>query len=300
MDVAEGRAAIEKYVFGGHYGGSRVPRGVAPEVVSQLLKERLPGNTDADDMAKALDVMRFYECADVLPVVKPLLARSPEGYEELLKKLCLCQMFGDLGTREQADEAAAYLNRSLAPSTNALDAAAVLLETLVVLAPAGDVEVFAKHLSIQVAELAKEQQKDEASMAAFDKADAIRRNDLPRARFKIAYKLKLLAQEPPVRRLRLVRLYLGQEPVTDSYFQTWSGRLLRQEVHQGNGPGIFAELAKVLDSVDPEMLGKERAADVPVLRAGRALDYFNAPLTDRQKANYKKAKSGTMDFLWDE
>ena len=77
LDEPQGHEALEKYIFGGHYGPMRVPRGIAPELVTKFIRENVATDADAEDLQKTLEVMRFYESADVLPHFAPRIAGRP-------------------------------------------------------------------------------------------------------------------------------------------------------------------------------------------------------------------------------
>src|SRR5437773_10278594 len=82
---AEGRDALNRYVFAGRYGGIRVPRGIEPRVVAQFLRETLVADAEPNAFARANDVMRFYESAEVLPHLREVLKAPDRGGGALVR-----------------------------------------------------------------------------------------------------------------------------------------------------------------------------------------------------------------------
>jgi len=300
LEPDEARVPLEKYVFGGPYGGIRVPRGIDPAFVGRYLGERLDHEADAGDLAKALEVLQFYECAETLPAIRRLEGPAGRDFEGLTRQLVLLQILGEIGEPEDLSRARERLGRDLVPHPSAAEAAAYYFDTYLSLAPGIEIDAYESRLRELEKSLAARQEESEADMAAYDKIAALVNNGIPRARAHMAFKARVLALAPVPQREELVRIYLGLGGVNTGYFQIWAGRRLRRLASDGAGAEILIQLGDAIDAADAEAVGTERSVDVVVLRAARACTYLGGSLNDRQKAKVARAGTGTMDFLWDE
>jgi hypothetical protein len=299
LDEPQGHEALEKYIFGGHYGPMRVPRGIAPELVTKFIRENVATDADAEDLQKALEVMRFYESAQVLPHFAPNINRAPADRDGFRRQAVTCQMFGDLGQQTDAEHAANHFNQHLAPLPDAILLSSLTLETLLTLAPAGTLQPFEAQVKAEVSRLAPAQRSSEEAMMAYDKIAAIQRNEIPRTRKLIELKKTLLLQKPPERRHPVVELYLGRSKINDLYLQNWAARLLRQEAMASDPRPLWDEFGKMVDEVPIDALGKDPKTDALLLRAAHALEYLEGPLTVLQREKMSHAKTATIDFLDD-
>src|SRR5260370_35428670 len=134
----ESRTLLTIFVFEGRYGGSRAPRGIEPDFVSRFIRERLEPGSPPGAYAAVLELLRFYERADVLPHLRRALTGNEASGADLVRSAHVLQAIGDLGTRDEAAQAADYFDRILAPHRE-LSARLypVFLDTIVALAPAG-------------------------------------------------------------------------------------------------------------------------------------------------------------------
>jgi hypothetical protein len=243
--------------------------------------------------------MRFYESADVLPHFAPRIAGRPSDGGDFKRQAVICQMFGDLGQTAEAERAADHFNQDLVPRADAIPLSALMLETLLILAPAGTLQPFEARINEEVSRLAPAQRSSEAAMMAHDKIAAIQRNEIPRARRLIEFKKKLLLQKPPERLHPLVELYLGRGKMSDPYLQNWGARLLRQEAMTTDPKPASDEFGKVVDGVPMDALGQDPKADALLLRAARAMEYFGGVPAASQLEKISKAKTATQNFLDD-
>lgn len=297
-DRRRGRELMAEYVRGGRYGPARVPRGVAPEVVLELLRDVLGPETEPPDVAKALEAARFYE----LPEAVPYFSRTRERLEsrdDLKRWAHALQAAADLGGVADASEAARAFDTRLVPAPAATDELQLLLATRLVLAPQGTTRALASRLRAAVAEAQRHEERDEASMMAFDKLDAIERNDLPRTQALSEAKAKLAAASGPQRLEPLVDAYLQKGAAAGLYLETWSARLLRRAAWADPAP-VLAALVRAFDAADPAKAG--RLADFQAVRAAQAIVYLGGTLDARRRARYDEAfvTGRAMNFLWDD
>ncbi|HEY6006436.1 MAG TPA: hypothetical protein VIV57_26385 [Anaeromyxobacter sp.] len=298
FDPKTGRELMAGFVLGGRYGPARVPRGVAPEVVLDLLRDALGPETEPPDVAKALEAARFYE----LPEAVPFFARVRERLEsadDLRRWAHALQAAGDLGGTEARAEAAAALDARLVPFPAATGELPLLLATRLALAPQGNARALTARIRSAVAEAKVHEEKDEASMMAFDRLDAVERNDLPRTVALSEAKAKLLAATGPQRAVGLVDAYLQKGAAGGPYVETWSARMLRHDAWRDPAP-VADALGRALDAADPEKIG--RLADFQAVRAAQAILYLGGALDPARRARYQKAlpTGAAMNFLWDD
>jgi hypothetical protein len=297
----EGRSneLLENFVFGGHYGPYRIPRGIHPPLVAAFLQRRIDADADSNDLSKALDLARFYEAVAAVPHFVTLL-RPANDNPSLHVQLLLCQLIGDLGPADLAKRAADHLNRLLVPRTETIRLARIALETVVVLAPHATFDTLAARLDAELRRLAPDRRSSEAAMMDHDRLAAVIRNDLPRLRLVADAKAKLTSKDAAERRPLLVEVYLGRDNLRDAYLQVWAARMLRAEALAIRGQPAQLEFERVLDSIDPAELGEKPATDVLARRAERALRYFGGLLSQEQRDRLSKVKRSSMDFLDDD
>jgi hypothetical protein len=298
FDRRMGRELVVAYVTGGRYGPARVPRGVAPEAVLEALQDLVGPGTDPETLAGALEVARFYE----LPEAVPLLARVRERLEsadDLRRWAFALQAAGDLGAREAGAEAATAFDARLVPFPAAPEEFQLLLATRLVLAPHGSARALASRIRAAVAAAKVHEARDEASMMAFDRLDAVERNDLPRTVALSEAKGKLHASAGVARLAGLVDAYLQTGPVGGPYLETWSARMLRRAAWTDPAP-VLTSLERAFDAADPARSG--RLADFQTVRAAQAIVYLGGALDARRRERYEQAlvTGAAMNFLWDD
>jgi len=300
FDEEQGREALQRFVFGGWYGPPRVPRGAPPELVTRFLEQELKPDSETQAYARTVELLEFYERADVLPHLRRALKRQPEDGADLLRAAYVLRAIGDLGTPQEAAQAAAYLDAVLAASPHlTAELFGPLLETLIALAPAGSVAQLARRLAAEVERAAPEQRSGVKQMYRYDRLLAVQKNDLPRTQQAIEIKTQLAARPPEARRADLVRLYLGTAPRGGPQLGIWAARLLRREAMEGDPEPVYQEFGKALDTLDVKTLGEARAKDIAV-RAGQAILYLQGTLTPRQWRIFEESQNGALNFLWDD
>src|SRR3954463_2020961 len=109
----ESRVLLATFIFEGKYGGSRVPRGIEPEFVSRFIRESLQPGSASNAYASILEVIRFYERADVLSNLRQALTAHEASAEDVLRSAYVLQAIGDLGSGNEATQAADYFDRIL-------------------------------------------------------------------------------------------------------------------------------------------------------------------------------------------
>ena len=300
FDDERARHLLDNYVFGGWYSPSRAPRGISPELVALFLQEELQPDSPPEAYGRAVELLQFYERADLLPHLRAGLKRQPESGADLLRAAHILQSIGDLGTPQETAPSAAYLDAALVPSPLMTpEMYPVILETLIALAPAGSTAQLARRLAGEVAKAAPEQKAGVQQMFRHDKLRAVQRNDLPRADRAIALKTRLAAQPAEARRAELVGLYLGTVPAGGLQLAVWAARMLRYEAMYSDSEPVWRQFRQALDSLDAGALGEAQFNDI-ALRAGQAILYLHGELSPRQLAVFGMAQNGSRNFLWDD
>lgn len=297
-DRKTGRERVLEFVAGGRYGPARVPRGVAPEVVLEALGDAVGPETDPQDLAKALEVARFYELPEAVPFFARVRQRLAAA-ADLRRWARALQAAGDLGAAAAGAEAAQALDARLVPSPWAPEEFPLLLETRLVLAPHGSAAALAARIRAAVAAARQHEEDDEASMMAFDRVDAIERNDLARTVALSEAKARLAAAAGPARVAGLVDAYLQKGAVAGGYLETWAARLLRRMAWADPAP-VLEALGRALDAADPATLG--RLADFQAVRAAQAIVYLGGALDPAREERLAEAigTGAAMNFLWDD
>lgn len=299
---SEGNELLDAFIFGGDFGGFRVPRGIDPTHVSEFIRARVKPTSGPSTFLRTLEVLRFYERSDVVPgLTAENLLRPPTDMKEFKRQAYACQMVGDFLDDAAAAKAADHFERFLVKSSWAVDYANLMLATLLVLCPHGSIDGFATRVRTEVARLAPRQADDEKSMMAFDKVDAIERNDIPRTSRLIAAKKKLVSKPVPEALPDLVKTYLSKDVVSDSYLQTWAARHIRSDAIATSPKPAHAALAKHIDEVPLEEVGNPPHI-ARVCASARATVYLAGDLTDPRIEKYKVAreKQPPIEFLWDD
>lgn len=296
----QARERLKAYLFGGHRVSPRVPRGIEPSLVPEIIEEELNPSSPPDAYRKAVETLRFYEQDKCLDHLRRALTGAEKDRNDLLRSAYAIQAVGELGAREKADEAAAYFDNSLARHSAAMDSTDVLLETLVVLAPSGSAAKLAARIAEEVRVRKTAENRDEKGMRAYQTVAAIQRLMLPRAQAAIDVKKKLTPMPPPDRRADLMDIYLGRSGVSDELMMTWAARLLRREAMEADAEGVRAAFAAQIDKVDPKKVGEDPLADTLVSRCAQAILYLGGKLTKPQRELNQKVRKGAMNFLWDD
>jgi hypothetical protein len=222
-----------------------------------------------------------------------------ESPDDLRRWAYALQAAGDLGTAEVAAEAAAALDARLVPFPATSGELPLLLATRLALAPRGSMSALAARIRAEVAAARVHEQRDEASMMAYDRLEAVEKNDLPRTVALAEAKAKLLAAPPPASLAGLVDAYLQKGPAGGAYLETWSARTLRRAAWSEPAP-VLEAFGRALDAADPAKAG--RLADFQAVRAAEAILYLGGALEQARRERYQKAlpAGAAMNFLWDD
>ncbi|MBX3361751.1 MAG: hypothetical protein KF912_03355 [Phycisphaeraceae bacterium] len=299
---SEANELLDAFVFGGDYGGFRVPRGIEPAHVSEFIRERVKPTSGPSTYSRVLDLIRFYERPDVVPeLTTQNLLRPPTDGKEFQRQAYACQMVGDFLDDAAAAKAADHFDRFLVKSTWAVDYANLMLSTLLVLCPHGSVDAFAGRVRTEVARLEPRQADSEKSMMAFDKVEAIERNDIPRTKRLIAAKQKIAGKPVPEVLPDLIKTYLPKDTVSDAYLQVWAARRIRADAIAATPKPAHAAFAKHIDEVPLEEAGNPPHI-ARICASARATVYLAGELTDPRIEKYKVAreKQPPIEFLWDD
>jgi hypothetical protein len=294
----QGQDVLHTFLFGGRYGGIRVPRGVPPDLVSEFIAQHIEPDTGPDVYSKTAAVLRFYERPDVLPHLELVLTGKAASLDDVLRSAFVIQSIGDLGTPDETAKAAAYVDRVLVPQPLALNAFSVLFEALIAVAPAGSPQHLIERLAGTVHQAAQNQ-RTERGIQDYQRIASIERNDQPRYQSRWDAKSRLTRQTPAERRAELVRIYLRESRFGDTQMEEWAARMLRAEAMQGDPKPVYAALGQALDAVDPKKIGPQRAG-FEIARAAQAILYLRGELTARQEELYEKEGKAAMNFLWDD
>jgi hypothetical protein len=296
----QARQTLKTFLFGGYRVSPRVPRGIEPDLVSEIIQEELKPDSPPDAYRKAVETLRFYEQNKCLDHLRRVLTGAEKDRPDLLRSAYAIQAVGEVGARPKADEAAAYFNDRLAKHSATMDSTDELLETLVVLAPSGSTTKLAARIAEEIRIRKTAENRDEKGMRAYQTVAAIQRLKLPRAQAAIDAKIKLTPMPPPDRRADLLAMYLGRSPVSDELMMTWAARLLRREAMEADAEGVRAAFAAEIDKVDPKKVGEDPAADTVVSRCAQAVVYLGGRLSKPQRELNQKVRLGAMNFLWDD
>jgi len=296
----QGREVLVNYIFGGFRAGPRVPRGIDPELVSQVIEEELKPDSPPDAYANTVKILRFYERSDCLPYIRRVLTGQEQKPADINRSAYAVQAVAEMGRREDVQDVAQYFDSKLAGHPKAIDAIDVLLETLVVLGPAASEARLSKRIADEVNLRKKAENESEEGMRAYQQVAAIQRLKLPQALIVVNAKKKILAMNPDERRAELVNIYLGNSPVSDDLMIIWAGRMLRQEAMESDPKPIYAAFASEIAKTDPKKVGEDAMTDTIVSRSAQAIIYLQGRLTKTERELYEKTKLAAMNFLWDD
>ena len=296
----EADEALKQFVFGGHYGPLRPPRGIAPAQVAAFVKTRVLAEGDADDFAKTLDLLRFYETKEVVEPMLRLLTGVPESDRAFRRQAIIIQIAGDLGVAQEIEKARDYLERRLVPAQLAMKYVPDLLASHLALAPAGSLELLEKRLKEEQARLAPLQRRSEQDLMAYDQITSYLRNELDRTRQAISAKAKYAALPVTDGLPQLLKLYLGIEGPSDPYLQVWAARRVRRWAMENSPVPVQAQLRPILEGFTEETLKTHPQLQARYWRVRRAFRYFGGVIDDRIFALGSIAKVQTLDFLDDD
>ncbi len=299
-DERTGRELLRNYIFGGFRTPPSVPRGIEPRLVSQFIEDELKPDSLPDAYAKTVRVLRFYERADCLPHLRKVLTGQEKTIDDIYRSAYVCQAFGDVGTRQEADEIATYFDTRLVGHPKSIDGMDVLLETLVVLSPSGSDESLSKRIAREVNARKAAENRDEEGMRAYQKIAAIQRLKLPQAQGAVDEKKKLLSMPVEERIPELISIYMGTSSLSDDLMMTWAGRMLRKVAMEGDPGPIYQAFTSQIAKVDAGKVGEDSLADTTVSRAAQAILYLQGELTKSEYNLYRKTKLGALNFLWDD
>jgi hypothetical protein len=294
----QSRQLLSAFVFGGRYGGFRVPRGVSPDFVSKFIRKELSPDSPPDAYARTLQVLRYYECSDVLPHLGQILNGREKDATDVLRSAYVLQAMGDLGSPQDRSQAGVYFDEFLVAHASLAPALyQILCETLIVLAPAVSTAKLRNRLTTEVRALTPQQGAGEAALMQYDKLAAVQRNDLPSAVFAVEVKNGLVGLTGELRNIQLVRTYLGLAPGGEP-LESWAARALRKEAMNDDPDQVRAAFASELDNINVPTVSESRAKFI-VVRAAQAIIYFGGTLTAAQSQFYEKSLPGAANFLWD-
>jgi len=296
----QGRELLINYIFGGFRAGPRVPRGIDPELVSQVIEEELKPDSPPDAYANTVKILRFYERADCLPHIRRALTGQEREVGDISRSAYAIQAVAEVGNREDIQNVTQYFDAKLSGHPKAMDSIEVLLETLVVLGPAVSEARLSKRIADEVNMRKSGENESEEGMRAYQQVAAVQRLKLPQALAAVNAKKKLLAMNPAERRAELVNIYLGTAPISDDMMIIWAGRMLRREAMEDDPKPVLAAFASEIGKADPKKVGEDAMTDTIVSRAAQAIIYLQGRLTKTERELYEKTKLGAMNFLWDD
>lgn len=297
---AEAQHILQVFVFGGHFGTDRPPRGIDPAHLLDFIVRRVPLGGEADVYNKALQALRFYELGEAVPHLLQTLDQPVVGREGVQRCCWAIQAGADVGspTAEQMTRLCRFFDEVLVPHPMAPMLWALLMETREVLAPYGSDAALAARLAAEVQEKQAHERDGEAEMMAYDKVAAVQRNELPRSQHRAASKVALRREpDADVRRKGLVDAYLGRRWL-GTVLEDWAGRWLRWEAFGVRPEPVWQALAQAIDEIDRTTLPPAQA-DLELVRAAQAILYLGGQLSLHHLHQYEAAR-GVQNFLWDD
>lgn len=300
LDEGQAEQALQRYVFGGRYGGPRPPRGIDPNYVSRFLRERLKPDSPADAYARTGELLRFYERPDIVPQLLDALTAREVIDTDIYRSAYAVQAIGDLGSAEQAAAAAQYFDLVLVPHPAVDDSVfPVLIESLLPLVPAGSSEKLERRLALEVQRGSKSASVVGPAGISARRLQDLQDNRMRAALARVALKKKILALAPPLRRRELVRAYQAEIGLADPASGVWAARLLRREAREdpASANGVYAEFARAIDEAAAKP--PERAGFY-VRRAAQAILYLRGTLSPAHRELLEKANDRSANFLWDD
>lgn len=285
-----------------------VPRGIEPGLVSDFIRENVKPDSPPSVYRNAVQLVRFYETTEVAGYMLTLLPKEIEDMDDITKiikhyyfyrALFAVQAIAEVGSRQQADEAATYFNEKLVGYKDSLESINLLLETLIILAPSGTPDKLTRLIEEELSLREKEKDKDEEGMRAYNVISAVKRMYLPNTLRVIHAKTRLIKMAPKKRNAQLIDIYMGRSPISDDLIMTWAGRMLRKDARDAGTDLVLKAFAQEIDKIDPRKVGQDAQTDTYLCRAAHAIVYFGGNLSPAQEQLYKKAKRGAYNFLWD-
>ena len=296
----QGREVLSNFVFGGYRSGSRAPRGIEPELVSRFIIEKLKADSPPDAYAKTVKVLRFYERNECLPHLRKVHTGEEKTTADVIRSAYVSQAVGEVGTEQEIKEVAQYFDANLAGHAQAIEAAEVLLETLVVLSPSATADGLSARIAQEVEARKAGEKESEEGMRAYYEVLSIQRLKVPQALAAAEAKSKVMAMEGAEQRSELLDIYMGMSNVSDDLMMTWAGRMLRREAMEKSPEPIYEAFAKEIAKADSQKVGKDPLADTLVSRAAQAILYLQGKLTKTERDLYEKTELGAISFLWDD
>jgi hypothetical protein len=285
---------LSEYVYGGIYTPPLVPRGIALEDVTNYINANLKIDDSATAYRNTLEIMKFYEKADVLDTLLKVIKHEILTAEDIARAAYVIQATAEFGPEDIVEKADKYFDQVLVEHTQALHVLPTLLETKIVLAPIGSLGKLANRIDREVkkAELAV---SNENTMAYYDKLAAIQRNVLPRTKHSLQRKVDILALNKPEQQTELIAVYLGQADISDFYSEIWAARLLRFDHINDESTLIIAQLSKVLNNTQIQ----DPIGSFMYERSARAIIYLEAELTIEQQTKFDEIEQAGAHFLSD-
>jgi hypothetical protein len=280
----DGYDRLRQYIFGSRYISLRPPRGVLPDAVAHFLRNELKPDSAPEAYQRALEAMRFYEVQGVASHLRTFLTGNEQTYRDVRRAAFIVQALGDAGSPDDARWGSEYLDRILVRKPAFAEIADLLLQTLLVLAPAGSTAAYEARLREEIARSRGSQ--DSRAMTE------IRNNRLPGTLDLIAAKNGLLREAAGTRRSALVSIYLGQSDLSEPYLLTWAGRMIRRDAIAGDPAPIHAEFGRAIEESDEAFV---------IVRAAQAIVYLRGTLDARWHKRYLSSQPEEFqNFLWDD
>lgn len=299
-DEPQADSILRIFVFGGHFGRDRPPRGIDPAHLLEFIERNVPEGGEADVYLKVLYALRFYELGDAVPHLLQTLTRPVVDREDIQRDCYAIQAAADVGspTPELLARVCKIFDEVLVPHPQAPTLWPLLLETRVVLAPHGSDTALEDRLADEVLRKQVHERDGEAEMMAYDAVAAVQRNDLPRAQQRAAAKVALcLEADAAFRREGLVEAYMGRRHL-GTVVEEWAGRWLRSEALTQRPAPVWEALARAIDDIDRTRLSPAQA-DLELVRAAQAILYLGGRLSPHHQLQYDAAR-GVASFLWDD
>lgn len=275
---------LQQYVFGSRYISLRPPRGVLPDAVAHFLGNELKPDSAPEAYQRALEAMRFYEVQGVASHLRTFLTGNEQTYCDVRRAAFIVQALGDAGSPDDARWGSEYLDRILVRKPAFAEIADLLLQTLLVLAPAGSTAAYEARLREEIARSRGSQ--DSRAMTE------IRNNRLPGTLDLIAAKDRLLREAAGTRRPAIVSIYLGLSDLSEPYMVTWAGRMIRRDAMAGDPAPIYAEFGRAIEESDETLA---------IVRAAQAIVYLRGTLDARWHKRYLSSQPEEFqNFLWDD
>jgi len=296
----DAKGLLENFVFGPHFAGRRPPRGIDPEFVSYWLRENIKPDCSPLAMMRVVDILRFYERADVLDHTSRFLNRNEADERSFRRAMYVLQAIGEVGSPSQAAFAVRYFNEFLLPQPVAMEFFNLVLETAETLALAVDFTAVGRRLQAALDAAGKAPNLEGSDGLPWRKYSDYNRNNYPGTAFFIEAKRRLFRAEPAQRLQELIFIYLGESPLSTSSMEIWGGRLIREHaMKQETQPAVLSALAQIIDGALKSEMPKPKK-DFLIHRAAQATIYLQGDLSYSQEAAYEAIKDGPENFLWDD